>query len=468
MFGVLVCLCVAVGIATVTALPLAIALGVAAMVVAVISSGPSRAERLSSIALLAGTMVLTYGFSNLGLQLGSFPVPLTELLLVPLALVALADRRFRPTAHVLLPLALFLGIVSIRLMVDFSTYGSYAVRDSTTAVEAFTLVLGYRMVARYGLQPWIRIMRVIAFAVLAYASLYPWRSLLLSIGPTVGLQRSVPLLGSFEGIEPTIAVCTLFFVVHSKGTRRAALVAWGLALMGILQFRGLYLVLPPAFLVLGWGLRQPFKVIFTAFASLVIGAVILSALSGAGIQGRVGPITSSFYEKHVGTVFGQEGPHAGSIQDRAEWARKTIQYVEESPKYLLFGVGLGPDLAFGFLENSQVLVRKPHDDYLEIFARTGIVGFLVFMWLLVAALRPVVRTARTAASPIGPFCAWVLAASFVYLGIAATQPLLAFPYGTVPLFFIMGMGIAAGRSGQATPNPANRAEPAVPRRIASS
>ena len=43
--------------------------------------------------------------------------------------------------------------------------------------------------------------------------------------------------------------------------------------------------------------------------------------------------------------------------------------------------------------------------------------------------------------------------SFVYLGIAATQPLLAFPYGTVPLFFIMGMGIAAARSPLRRPEP---------------
>jgi O-antigen ligase/polysaccharide polymerase Wzy-like membrane protein len=467
-FVVLVCLGVAVGLATVTALPLAIALGVGALVVAVVCAGPSRAERWGYVALLGGTMVFTYGFSNLGVQLGSFPIPLTELLLVPLALVALADPRFRVPSNVLLPLSLFMGIVAIRLMVDFGTYGSYAVRDSSTAVEAFTLLLGYRAVARYGVRPWIRIMRIICFTVFAYASFYPWRSLLLSIGPTVGLQRSVPLLGSFEGIEPTVAVCTLFFAVHSKGASRTALVAWGLALMGILQFRGLYLVLPPAFLIMGWALRRPLKVVVTAFGALAIGVIILAALSGAGISGRVGPISSSFYEQHIGTVLGQQGPHAGSIKDRADWARKTIQYVERSPRYVMFGVGLGPDLAFGFLENSQVLVRKPHDDYLEIFARTGIVGFLVFGWLLVAALRPVIRAARRAPPPTGAFCAWILAGSFVYLAIAATQPLLAFPYGTVPLFFLLGMGLAAERSTYLNEKRRDRTEPTFARPTTSS
>jgi hypothetical protein len=40
-------------------------------------------------------------------------------------------------------------------------------------------------------------------------------------------------------------------------------------------------------------------------------------------------------------------------------------------------------------------------------------------------------------------CAWVLAASVIYLGVAATQPYLAFPSGTVPLYFMLGMGLAA-------------------------
>jgi O-antigen ligase len=106
------------------------------------------------------------------------------------------------------------------------------------------------------------------------------------------------------------------------------------------------------------------------------------------------------------------------------------------------------------------MVRKPHDDYLEVFARTGIVGLALFLWILIAALTPVVRRVRRGDGAEARFCVWILAASCVYLLIAATQPLLAFPYGTVPLFTLLGMGIAAAeRSGRLSQGASGRNVP---------
>ena len=41
------------------------------------------------------------------------------------------------------------------------------------------------------------------------------------------------------------------------------------------------------------------------------------------------------------------------------------------------------------------------------------------------------------------FCAWIVASVITYPRVAASQPLLSFPYGSVPLFFLLGMGLAA-------------------------
>jgi O-antigen ligase len=108
----------------------------------------------------------------------------------------------------------------------------------------------------------------------------------------------------------------------------------------------------------------------------------------------------------------------------------------------LFGVGLGPDLASGFRLAGDVFVRKPHNDYLEILARTGIVGLGLFLWLVGVLVVPLGMAARRSSRLEGRFCAWVLATSVCYFGIANTQPLLAFPYGAVPLFFFLGAGLA--------------------------
>jgi hypothetical protein len=61
----------------------------------------------------------------------------------------------------------------------------------------------------------------------------------------------------------------------------------------------------------------------------------------------------------------------------------------------------------------------------------GLSVFLLMLWRLIA---PAAQKARSSADEGGRFCAFVLAAGAAYLAAAATQPLLAFPYRTLPLF----------------------------------
>ncbi|MFN2489955.1 MAG: hypothetical protein ABR529_09505, partial [Actinomycetota bacterium] len=164
------------------------------------------------------------------------------------------------------------------------------------------------------------------------------------------------------------------------------------------------------------------------------------------IEGRRGEVSFSFIEAHARTLLGEEGPVSGTIRGRKEWFALTMDYVTSKPGYIVAGVGLGPDLTFGMLEGDEgQAVRKPHDDYLEVFARTGLIGFILFMWMLLACIIPIARKARSGSGNEERFCAWILAASFVYLGVAGAQPLLSFSYGSVPLFFILGMGVAIAR-----------------------
>jgi O-antigen ligase len=180
-------------------------------------------------------------------------------------------------------------------------------------------------------------------------------------------------------------------------------------------------------------------------AAVVGVAVGLSLLSGAarlGVQGRLGELSLSFYVAHFRTLLGEAGPGAGTIVGRANWWTATADEWQSSLPSALFGVGLGPDLASGFRLTGDIFVRKPHNDYLEILARTGIVGLGLFLWLVGVLVVPLGMAARRSSHLEGRFCAWVLATSVCYFGIANTQPLLAFPYGAVPLFFFLGAGLA--------------------------
>jgi hypothetical protein len=395
--------------------------------------------------LLGGALVLGYGFANLGVRTGGVPLPLTELVLLPLIALSLSDRHSHPGARVMIPLAVFVGVIALRLVVDYPVYGRDAIRDATTGIEAASLLVGYRAVVRDGVTRWIRRLAVVLLVVMAYGSLYPVRAQLSSISPTVGLQREVPLFGSMAGVAFAVVAAALFFATFTAGWRRVALIGWALGVSAIFQQRSLYLLIPAAVVLLGWATRRSARMLAAVGVALVIGVLAMSTLLPDRLEGRLGPTTPAFVLQHAKTLFGEGGPGKGSIDDRKRWADRTLKEVTRSPATLAFGLGLGPDLTFGFRRGGEVAVRKPHDDYLEILARTGLVGLVTFGWLLAMCVVPIVRRARAGSGDAERLCAWILAAAFVYLGVAAVQPLLSFSYGTVPLFVLLGMGLAAAR-----------------------
>jgi hypothetical protein len=430
---------VAVAVAPVVAVPfvlLVIALGIAFQNLIVV-------ERAGALILLGGAMTLGYGFANLGVRLGPVPLPITEILLVPLVLLALADARTRVPARTMLPLCLFGALVFIRLLFDYPEHGIFAVRDTTMAVEMFIVAIGYRAVARDGVDSWIGKLRLVLLLVLLVGLLHPWQAQLADIGPKVGLQRAVPLF-DIKGVKFSVVAAGLFFALFFSGWARPLLLGMVAGLVGVFQARTLYLMFPVTIFVLGWASRRLARIVTQYVPALIVGVLLLVWAAGAGIQGSEGEISAEFFSSHARTLIGQEGYKEATIEARGLFFSETLEFATNTPGTLAVGVGLGPDLTFGrWHGNEGQAVRNPHDAYLEVFARTGLVGLTLFLWFLGSMLVPIARRARRASGGNALFCAWSLAAAAVFLGVAAAQPILAFPYGTVPLFFILGMGLAA-------------------------
>ena len=403
----------------------------------------ARVERLLLFSLLGGALVLGYGFANVGLR-SSIPVPLADVILLTLVAAAVIGRPdWRAPARIVLPVAIFVAIVLVRLGFDIRVWHSLAVRDSTTAVETLAVLVGYRALARDGIGAWVRRLEWIFIAVLVYGSLSPWRDSLASHGPTVGLQRAIPLFGvGAVGQDVSVVAAVVFFALYARGTRQIVLLAWGIGVLALVQSRGLYLALTLSVIVVGWCLHSQSATWLRVAGALALATVLLAIAAGAGVSGRLGQLSPDFYFKHVETIAGDSGPGAKSYHDRVVWARKTIDAMKQSTTTEAMGVGLGPDLAFGFAYIDGASVRKPHDDFLEVLARTGVVGFSVFMFMLWSLVAPVARRARGVNDDRARFCAFVLAATAAYLVVAATQPLLAYPYGTLPVFIWLGMGAA--------------------------
>jgi O-antigen ligase len=446
-------LAVAIGGFAVSEFPL-IALGTAGLTLAVgaASLNPEGAERIVALTLLCGVMILGRGWANLGIP-GAIPIPATEILFVPLAAIALMNRPTRLDPRILLPLCLFAILVTIRLFFDYPVWRIFAIRDTTPAIEAFILLIGYRAVMRDGIDAWVRRMRYVAFIVLIYGTLYPFISTAGVTGPTVGLQRDAPLFDP-TGVKFSVIAMSLYFWIFGKNWGKYLSLGLAMGLLAQYQARSLYLMLPLAILVAGWATRSVLRTVVRIIPAVVIAGLIVLWASANAIQGTEGPVSTDFLSSHLNTLTGAEGPNHKTIDARQDFFSRTVSEVVQNPGTLIVGLGLGPDLTFGqWIGKEGQLVRNPHNSYLETFARTGLLGLSLWLWVLLGCLVPIARRARSGSGTSETFCAWVLAAVVVYLGVAAVQPILAFPYGSVPLFFLLGMGVAAARSNFETPEP---------------
>jgi len=424
---------------------IAIAAAAAVFAVGAASLNLITAERAVTLVLLYGVMLLGKGWANLGIP-GAIPIPATEILFVPLAAVALFDRPTRLDARILVPLCLFACLVGTRLLFDYPVWRIFAIRDTTPALEAFILLIGHRAVMRDGVQAWIRRMRHLTVIVLIYGTVYPFVSNAGVTSPSVGLQRDAPLFDP-TGVKFSVIAMSLYFWIFGKGWVRYLSLGLAMGLLAQYQARSLYLMLPIAVLVAGWATRSSLRTLARIIPAVVIAGLIVLWASAMAIEGTEGPVSTDFLSSHLNTLTGADGPNAKTIDARQDFFAKTVSEVAQNPGTLIVGLGLGPDLTFGqWIGKEGQLVRNPHNSYLETFARTGLLGFGLWMSVLLGCLIPIARRARSGFGPTERFCGWILAAAVVYLGVAAVQPIMAFPYGSVPTFFLLGMGVAASKS----------------------
>jgi hypothetical protein len=441
-------------VASVKAPILGLAIGALVVAIGVAAVDSITFERGLTLLLVGGAMAMGYGWANLGIP-GPIPIPLTEILLLPLVGLALINPTTRIDKNVLIPLSLFGLLVAVRLLFDYPVWGIYAVRDTTEAVEALVLVVGYRAIVRDGVEYWIKKMRYLAAIVLAWGTVYPmFPSLTTGGGLTVGLQRPTSILDP-TGVKFSVIAAALYFVVFSKGwIRQLAVLGLVTGLLGVYQARTLFIFLPLSILVLGWATHRLGKSFAFLMAGLLLGIGVMVWAQTHNVVGGNHQVASlSYATAELGTLAGQDGPHAATIEARSGFIKEDLKAVFHSPFTAMVGVGLGPDLTFGqYIGNQGQLVRNPHNDYLEQLTRLGIVGFCLWMAVLLQLIVRIGKAAHGGHGEAEKFCAWVLASCVVYLGVAAAQPLLSFPYGAIPLFFLLGMGAAAAKQvGQRLP-----------------
>lgn len=434
---------VAIGATAAHSAGLALLVAVAATAAVTLSRLRGRAAASAFFLALGGCMVLGYGFANVPAAPG-LQIPLVDALLVgAFVVLALTGARWpTPSAPFLLAGLLF-GWATVRLAIDFPTWGYLAWRDYTTYVELSALFVGYWLMQRIGLDRWVRALSWVFVTVVVYGLLLFQSSIFSSFNVVVGLQKPVLLLGHITGVA-SVSAFFFFALVRPFGRLSPVLAALSIPPLFIFQARGLYVVLPLTVLLLALielaGARTPRlgRIVAATGMTIVAAGIVLVAQP----TGRFGSSSPALVREQISTLAGGKGVGQGSLNHRLLWLTETSDRVLADPYAVLRGLGLGPDLTSGFATD-EILVRKPHDDYLEMFARLGLPALLVFLGLIGTAVRAVAAASRRLPTPRERFFQlWLLANTIIYLFISATQPLLAYPFGTIPLFGALGAGLA--------------------------
>jgi len=394
--------------------------------------------------LLFLAVVLEYGFSQVGFRLGTVPLPLTEVFLAGLVYLYILIRPF-DAIRIPLPgwLLLFVvGLAFYRTLLALPDWGTLAFRDMTHFAEILTFFLGLWLF-RCSSVRYLRLLCLVVFvAAIAYGSLYPFRFALQEISPKVTLVKTVPLVGSMSGVGHAVAAALFVVLLNTTHPVRYILGAISLGVLAYVQARGLYLAIPIAVLTAFLSGRRPdrFHILKGILISLVVALLPIKVMIPLAPTGRIGEISPQFFWEHLKTAFGAEGVASGSVEHRRRMIAYTIELVSETPGAWLTGLGMGIDLIGGSETGSDPTIRKPHDDYLEVYGRLGVTGLVPWVLAIVLVLSRLVGICRGVKDDeVRRLAISWLCVAVIYLFIAATQPLFSYPFGAVPFYSLLGM-----------------------------
>lgn len=151
--------------------------------------------------------------------------------------------------------------------------------------------------------------------------------------------------------------------------------------------------------------RGRFRVVpVVAFAAvLVVGFGLLAGIVAAQPTGAQGGIANAVYSRIVSIA----DLRSGTVAERLAVWKETLPLITARPI-----LGYGPDTfglvypQFGTGNRNAVLWDKPHEESLGVLATQGVVGFLAYLWILVAFVRAF-WAGRNRRGAVALFAGWV-------------------------------------------------------------
>ena len=420
--------------------------------------------------VLAGYAFLGRGFAYLGVP----PIYIGEIVLALTLIVSLASHSMRAgfDSPVIVFLAAFAAWGAVRTIPYFPAYHVDALRDAAVwGYGAFALILagaitrsrGTELVVRwYGRMLPVFLLWLVAIRVASvFGSGFEFPP-----GPS-----GVPLIGIKPGDVAVHLAGVAAFLVLNLRRRCNDRLAW-------FQDWLLWALWLACFLIYGSQNRGGLVALVTSLLVLLllaksgrwanIGALSLAVLLlflAMDIEVDIGSPRKASPQQILANLVSVTGSEEGSFENsrrwRLMWWQKIIRYTMQGP-YFWHGKGFGVNLADDdqFQVTPDRSLRSPHNGHLNILARTGVPGVLLWAALqlafAMALLRRYRRLVHTGDSRRSAFILWIFCYWIAALTNAAFDVYLEGPQGGVWFWCLVGAGIAAttqSRDGGSQPDP---------------
>lgn len=304
---------------------------------------------------------------------------------------------FRDLSEILLlvPFVLWWVVGIGQALAQVPEYGFWALRDATPVIESLFLIVGFAFAGRvetlkkfFGWLP-----RIITFGCI-YAMLFPWREALASLSPTItaGAGYETHLLFHFQGVSNLLIMAFCYILLFRGRTwPEYALACFLLAFAVFMwQARTIYLQVIGVLILFFAFRRDALRRTLLAVAVMLLFLLVVPSI-GWKIEGRLDQLVSlEFISNHVLAIFGieragVEGAAAG-VPLRLGWWFDLYDRWTASLGAMVFGLGYGVPLT-SFSVGGGVIVREPHNSYISVIARLGLIGAISFFWMHLQLVR---------------------------------------------------------------------------------
>lgn len=421
---------------------------------------PSRIEQVRNtfvLLVVCGYLLFNWGFMQIRIPpVAGGGIPIGEitifLFLITLNYTGVLGRLSQ-TVYVL-PFLIWWTFGVGRAMFDFMNHGVWALRDAAHVLESLFIIIGFAFAAHpKNLERFFVWLPRLLFIAVCYGMLYPLRLDFASFSPTIttGAGGQAPIIGTMTN-TPYMLLMAAAYLLLFQGHRllgnlgAVALIGFTVAMF---QARTIYLMVLAvfAFMILYRRSTIGNLGVLVYLAGLLLALIPLLDLQ---IQGRLGETFSfDFLVQHFLAIFGISSSEyqgvssaAAGVDQRLDWWQSIFDKMWADPFKLLLGLGYGIPLT-DFHGAGGAIVREPHNSYISVIARTGVVGAICWVLMMLILVRRWHRTfmdCRALDWRVGENRLMILMVFQILIWILAIgEDGFEKPYNIVPFYFFWGI-----------------------------